>query len=39
MRSCVLCAPRPAERTPVDPEGWRGTDGREGTGAGAARQH
>lgn len=37
--SGVLCALRPAERTPVDPEGWRGTDGREGTRVGAARQY
>lgn len=37
--SWVLCVLRPAARTPRDPKGWRGTDGREGTRVGAARQH
>lgn len=36
---CALYVPRPAESTPVHPEGRHGTDGREGTRVVAARQH
>lgn len=36
---CALYVLRPAESTPVHPEGRHGTDGREGTRVVAARQH